>query len=259
MKNIVVSGDLSERSRPALARAVRLAVEHDAALAILHVVDDALPSAVKERIAEEARVYLSQEAAAVIGKQRLRYEIEVIAGDAIDAIAGFARASKADLLVVGRHRHRAFLDQFRRTTVEHVITASDVPVLLVTGPSDEPYGHILGGLDLTEVCATALTKARLLAPEARLTLFHAHEVSFRKEAENEFDTWKSVYPVPFDLPDPIFMEASPSHALRDVMTEGTYDLLVIGTHPRTSAGRYLFGDFSARLIRNPPCDLLIAR
>lgn len=143
--------------------------------------------------------------------------------------------------------------------MEHLVRASPAPVLLAMGEADSAYAQVLSGVDLSAVCAGALHKARMIAPQAKLTLFHAHEVSFRKEAEQDYETWKAMNVLPDNLPSPVFVEANAMDALHEMMDDNTYDLLVIGAHTRSNAGRYFLGNFSADLIRKPPCDLLLAK
>ncbi|WP_300018675.1 universal stress protein [uncultured Roseobacter sp.] len=259
MKSIVVASDLSDRSRQALSRAVNLAADTKAELTVLHVVDDAIPANLSNQVQVGARTLLAEQVAADAKDRDITVTVTVDVGDTIEIIGAVTESTKADLLVVGLHRRRKFLDQIRETTMEHLIRSSDIPVLLVAGPADHDYSHVLSGVALSKVCATALRKIPMLAPQADLTIFNAHEVSFRKETEQEYETWKAMNPLPEGLPDPVFVEASAADALETIMKDGGYDLLAIGGHTRSSAGRYILGGFTAGLIRNPPCDLLIAK
>ncbi|WP_299962154.1 universal stress protein [uncultured Roseobacter sp.] len=259
MKNIVIASDLSERSRPALRRAVDMAAETGAQLTVLHIVDAALPEPLSQPVEVGARTMLSGQVAEDAGKRPLSVEITVAKGDAIQQITETVARVEADLLIVGLHRRRAFLDQIRETTMEHLIRSSTVPVLLVTGSAEQAYTRVLAGVALSDVCAAALGHIAALAPGADLTVFTAHEVSFREEAERDYETWKAMHPLPQDLPYPVFIEARPEEALQDIMADQSFDLLVIGGHTRSGAGRYILGSLSATLIRKPPCDLLIAK
>lgn len=259
VNSIIVASDLSERSRQAVRRGVNLAADLNTKLTVLHVVDDAMPTTLSNQVQREAAGTLSDEVATDADGRKINHEIKVVVGDTIEEINAQTRSSNADLLIVGLHRRRVFLDHIKETTMEHLIRSSRLPVLLVANKADEAYTRVLGGVDLSRVCASALHKIRMIAPQAELTLFHAHEVSFRKEAERDYATWKAVSDLPGDLPDPVFVEARARDALHEVMDKGRYDLLAIGAHTRSNAGRYILGGFSAGLIRNPPCDLLLAK
>lgn len=259
MKSIMVASDLSERSRQAVRRGINLAADMNAKVTILHVVDDAMPGALSAQVQREALVSLSDEVAADADGREIDHEIKVVVGDTIGEISSMAQTTQADLLVVGLHRRRVFLDHIKETTMEHLIRSSRLPVLLVAERADRDYARVLGGVDLSRVCASALHRLREIAPRAELTLFHAHEMSFRKEAERDYATWKAMSDLPQDLPKPRFVEASARDAVHDLMEQERYDLLAIGAHTRSNTGRYILGGFSAGLIRQPPCDLLLAK
>ena len=259
MQNVIVASDLSERSRPAVKRAVELAIEANAKLTVLNVVNDALPTDISHQVKVGAATILKEQVATDIGTRKLDTEIKVVGGDPIAVINEAALELQADLLVVGSHRRRRFLDQIRETTMEHLIRASQIPVLLVTKQVDQPYQSVICGIALSGVCASIFPSIVLVAPRSELTLFHAHDVSFRKEAELEYDTWTTVYPVPSNLPEPIYVEAKAQEALQDLLRTQAYDLLAVGGHTRADGGRFVIGSFTAGLIRKPPCDILIGK
>lgn len=259
MKNILVASDLSERSRGAVRRGVGLAAHLNARLTVLHVVDGAMPAALADQVQKEAGARLAEAVAEDASGREIAHDILVVVGDTIEEINGVAAASAADLLIVGVHRRRVFLDHIKETTMEHLIRSSRLPVLLVADTAEHAYAQVLGGVDLSQVCAAGLRQVFKIAPGAALTLFHAHEMSFRKEAERDYATWQAVSDLPPGLPAPTFVEATAADAIHDLMAEGGYDLLAIGAHTRSNVGRYILGGFSAGLIRKPPCDLLIAK
>lgn len=259
MNSIIVATDLSERSRQAVRRAVLLAAAADAKLTVVHVVDESMPDAICKQLQIGAKTLLSEQIEEDVGGKNITADVEVIIGDAKGEIGRFAGQSDADLLVVGLHRRRAFLDQIRETTMEHLVRSSEMPVLLVASPAEDTYRRVLCGTALSDVCAKALHKVPLVAPEAELTLFHAHEISFGNEARRDYETWTAMHPLPPNLPSPIFVEGKPTDALEDMMKDASFDLLAIGGHTRKAAGRYILGKFASILIRNPPCDLLIAK
>ena len=259
MKSILVASDLSERSRSAVRRAVNLAADADARLTVLHVVDEAIPDALAQQVEVGAKTILSEQVAADIGDRSVSSEVTVVTGDAVEVINEAIERSEAELLVVGLHRRRRFLDQVRETTMEHLIRASRIPVLLVAGEGAEPYAGVLAGVDLSKICAAALHSIPVVAPKGKLSLFHAHEVSFGQEARRDYETWKAMFPLPQSAPAPQFFEGSASDALHAFLDTKHHDLLAIGGHTRSNAARYVLGGFTSGLIRNPPCDLLIAK
>ena len=53
------------------------------------------------------------------------------------------------------------------------------------------------------------------------------------------------------------IEGDPKIALVDVLTTGSYDLLVVGTHGRSGFDRLLTGSVTSSLLRRVPCDTLV--
>ncbi len=259
MKSIIVASDLSNRSRAALARSVTLTASLGAKLQVVHVVDGAMPTETAAKVKEDAETKLSEQVKDDLQGRALEYEISVLIGDPIEEINVFVQNSDAELLILGIHRRRVFMDRIRETTMEHLVRSSRLPVLLVVRHAEQDYAHVLGGVDLSPVCAGALRKAYQIAPNAKWALFHAHEVSFRQEAERDYNTWKALSDLPPNLPAPFFVEASASDAVHDLMEKGDYDLLAIGAHTRSNIGRYVLGGFTSGLVRSPPCDLLVSR
>ncbi|MFL4471295.1 universal stress protein [Tateyamaria armeniaca] len=259
MDQIMVATDLSDRSEQAVQRAVALASAFGARLAVHSVIDSALPNDIAKDVQAKAEKAIEAQVSRFRKSGDLNCEIVVEIGDAVEAISQHARQSGADLLVLGVHRHRAFLDQMRETTMERLMRMCHLPVLLVKGPADDPYGHVLCGLDFSRACASAIGKTRKIAPDARLSLFHAYETSFLEESKLEFDTWRAVHGLRSDLPEPTYFEGSAADAIDTIMIEQNIDLLAIGRHTRTSLGQLFLGSVTAGLIRRPPCDILVTK
>ena len=275
MHDILVASDLSVRSDRAMRRAAQLASETGAKLNIVHVVDSAMPPDLAETVRAQAAKTLQDQLRACCPDAAPDNDIHVVIGDPLEDVIAQAINVAAELIVVGIHRERHYLDLIKQTTMERLIRASTVPVLLVSQTGKQPYSHILCAIDMSHAAAQAITMARRIAPAARLSLFHAYHVPyrrltdpsdaaattipFRKEAEEQFAQWAADNALPADLPAPRFIDASPTVALDQVLAEGTPDLLALGAHSRSNLGRYMLGGFTSTLIRNPPCDLLVAR
>lgn len=259
MQKILVTSDLSDRSRPAVARAVELAVACDAALVVLSVINQDVPGDLARALELGAAALLSEQVEADLDGRAVPFEVRIETGDPLALIPDIAVQVETDLLVVGTHRRRAFLDQVRETTVEHIIRSSRVPVLLVAEPVAAPYATVLAGTAYSKTCTSLVHMIHRVAPEAAVTYFHAHAVSFEREATQEFETWRAVYGLPKTLPVPVLFEGTPQDAVETLAETVPFDLLAIGGHTRSDGGRYFTGRFTAGLIRNPPCDLLIAK
>lgn len=259
MEHIVVASDLSDRSEHAVKRGVALARRLGARLSVHYVVDNAMPLAIAEDVSFRAQAALKKAVRSYDPDGTLTCDINVEIGDVTEQVTKNVRETNPDLLIVGMHRKRRFLDQIKETTMERLIKASRQPVLLVTGAADREYASVLAAIDLSRACEAAVRQARRIAPDAELTLFHAHEVSFLKESQRDYATWKAVASLPDNTSEPIFIEAAPIDAVHDLTEQGNYDLLALGAHTRSNLGRLMLGGLTAKLIRNPPCDLLVAK
>ena len=271
MKNLIVATDLSERGDRALQRAFLLASRVGAGLIIVTVVDDSLPDSIAETMARAAETELARIAKAHPLAATVPHEIRVVRGDPALAIAALAAAERTDLLILGVHRDRALADFFRETTMERIVRQVACPVLLVRRPAVSPYGTVVAAVDFSPASAAALRKAAEFAPEARLAAVHAIHVpyrglmpadavgSFLGEAETAEAGWRRAESLPEALGKVALPEGAIGTVLTDaVRTEGA-DLVAVGAHARSGLHNALIGSFAARMIRDAPCDLLIAR
>ncbi len=151
MKKIMLATDFSERSDRALRRATLLARQFEAALLIVHVVDDDQPRRIVESERDVASTLLRE----------LRDTVQDIDGippcetrvELADPFVGIARAVEEvapDLLVIGPHRRQALRDVFDGTTAERTIRSVTCPVLMVNAPPVGPYGHVMLTTDFSE-------------------------------------------------------------------------------------------------------------
>jgi nucleotide-binding universal stress UspA family protein len=51
----------------------------------------------------------------------------------------------------------------------------------------------------------------------------------------------------------------PAHAIVEAANQGTYDLIVLGTHGRTGLARVLIGSVAERVVRLAGCPVLTVR
>lgn len=245
------------------------------ALTVLHVVDNAMPLKLAEQVKQNARDALKTYVESCKPLPDQKIDIVTAIGDPLIEIETEAISKNADLLVLGLHRERQFLDLLKETTMERLVRSSKLPVLLVADAADHDYRNLLCAVDMSRACAQAIRVGRHIAAEAEMALFHAYHVPyrgfvnpndtaeatvpFRNEAQQQVDIWRQTYALPDDLPEPTFLDASPSAALEQMMAGQKPDVLVIGAHSRSNLGRYILGGFTAGLVRNPPCDLLVAK
>lgn len=269
---ILVATDLSIRSERALRRAAQLAVQHDAELTALCVVDEDLPAKVANRVRDDMIDELALHCEGLDhGHAIQRVEI----AEVVQGILRVLKETGADLLVLGIHRHRPLWDLVHGTTMERILRAVQVPVLLVKTVPHAPYARILAGIDMSEACALSINEAHELAPEAAISAFHAVHVPYRglvaphgsaqalapflDEAERAMQAWWEVTDLPEVCTMPRAESAGRTELLMQKLNEVSPDLLAIGAHGRSTFTPTMLGSFTEQILRDPPCDVLVVR
>lgn len=275
LTSILVATDMSPRSDRAVRRAAQIARDHDAALTVMTVLDDAMPQDLIKALHAKARATLERFVASVYDEVNVTIRAEP--GDPTTDILR-ACSDNVDLLVMGTHRMRPFLDAIRETTMQRIVRRTATPVLLVTDRADHPYARIIAACDFSPASSGAMRMAHALAPTATIQPIHAlhvpysgrlaqHkaagdaiEASFRHEAESAAKTWLHDEELP--TPQMTDLEILPGAAypiLQGKISAGDIDLIAVGAHGRVGAARSLLGSLATDLMRDPPCDVLIAR
>ncbi|MFT4620433.1 MAG: nucleotide-binding universal stress UspA family protein [Sulfitobacter sp.] len=279
MKTIAVATDLSMRSDRAVARAWRLADEHNATLYVFSVVDDTLPEALGETVAAETQARLVQFCEAQTGADKVTWHAQILRGAPDEALATAAKSYGADLMVLGLHRRRPFMDLIFETTMERLTRSLGCPVLIVRDPADHAYTCVLGALDFAPASADALRIARRLAPTAGLHAAHAVPVPyvgmatapgltgelppmidpapFMEAAVQQKYAWLDANPDLADLADISVEEGSVQAVIGHKRAALRPDLISMGAHGRALPVPWLMGSFATDMMRDPPCDLLI--
>gem|GEM_PF-98289 len=165
VKHILVAHDLSPDADLALRRAAQLARQCNAQLSLAHVCE-----ADEQAAGEQLQAQLDQ-----LGLDDVRLWLRP--GPTVEGLLALAGGIEADLLVLGRH-HRQSPQGFAGTTLERILLATPIPLLLVTHPAIEPYRQALAALDYSRCANRALHAAwQLLPPEAKLHALNIEEVA----------------------------------------------------------------------------------
>ncbi|WP_147105999.1 universal stress protein [Tateyamaria sp. syn59] len=275
LTSILVATDLSTRSDRAVRRAAHIARAHGAALTVLTVMDDAMPAEVIDTLHAKTRAALERFVGSVcVG---VNVTIKAEPGDPTTDIL-HACAGGIDLLVMGTHRVRPFLDLLRETTMQRIVRHTATPVLLVTDRADHHYVNVIAACDFSPASSGAIRMAHAIADEAKIHPVHALnvpyagrlsrtqaagdaiEASFRKEAEASARSWLASETLPTaHMSDIEILPGSPLPILRSKVELGDIDLVAVGAHGRVGSARSLLGSLATDLMRDPPCDVLIAR
>ncbi|MBN2905559.1 MAG: universal stress protein [Rhodobacteraceae bacterium] len=274
-KTFVVATDLSPRADRAVQRAFRLAAWVQARLILVSVIDEDLPDPVAHQLRDAAELRLAQFAASIPYSGEVNHDTQVVLGDPAEAIPALAEQADADLLILGLHRPRAYLDLLRETTMERIVRLSARPVLLVRDPVDHAYGRVLAALDFAPASTAALSLAAEIAPEAEIFGVHALHVPyrgllaprgsagttapFRHAAEALLADWRAAGRLPAALKTVEIAEGAAHMVLNAQLDRVKPDLLALGAHGRAGAAPTLLGSLANDMMRAPPCDVLIAR
>jgi universal stress protein E len=279
---IVVASDLSAGSARAIERAFQLAGLLGGSLAIVHVVDTALPSRLTEHALSVARETLEGQCAPLAAATGLAAEIDVTGGDPRLELVARARAHGAELVVVGVHRRRGLeLFNFAGSTPGLLFAALGRPMLLAQVPVAGPYAAAVVGVDFSIYARPAVRWAHRLAPTATLTIVHGFQVPFRPYLGGEEHAADFAYAERMELdaflaeemdwltrraveagipPQAIVkkvMEGAPADVLRAAAAETGAGLVAVGTHGRTGLMKAILGSVAAELVKDPPADVLV--
>lgn len=274
-KPILVATDMSHRSDRAMQRAFALARRNGAKVIAFTAVDDAMPEELTGDLHRRVAEHLQRHVAVLA--DGVAYDTRTTVGDPTAEILRAVGDIDPGLLVMGMHRIRGFLDTLRETTMQRIVRRTHHPVLLVHDPVDHDYRTVIAASDFSPASTAALRLAAELCPDATITPIHALHVPFsgmlnqtpdsRTELEAAFvkDTreadvlWRQASELPGQVRDTI-IEPGPGFAvLRKAVLSADADLICVGAHGRVGAAPSILGSLASDLMRDPPCDLLIAR
>lgn len=281
---IVVATDLTARSDRAVGRGYLMARQLGAELALVHVVDAAIPGDQVDHSAEWAREALEAVQARAGSETGIKAELIVRAGDPTELITHYADESGTDLLIMGVHVGTGVADKpFAGTTAGRILRSSLAACLLVRDPPERHYGNAVVGVDFSASSRAGIRQAARLVPAACLHLVHAFVVPFKGRFSSEAYVDETAYEERLALDDflrdemagaqriaaeagvipgrldIILREGVPEEVLRSVRKVVDGDLIVIATHSRSALSRAVWGSVAADLLEHPPCDVLVVK
>lgn len=282
-KKILLATDLSSRSDRALDRATQLAQQWNAALVVVHALDDQknvrwspaledLPSwrrppdpalAVEAQIRRDVREAIED------------LRIVVAEGDAPDVILDVAAREQTDLIVIGAARDHGLGRVFLGRTVEHLIRKAPTSVLIVKTRPAGAYRHILVGTDFTAEARCGLEIAARYFPQSLFAVMHAFDMPYRallgsSPLSRDFSAMEheeiNAFVKAADMPDDVrarvvtLIEHGPPEAMiRNYVVERNADLTVIGTLGRSMMFHLLVGGHAPKIVDATPSDILVVR
>lgn len=278
MKRILIATDLSARSDRALRRAVLLATQLGAALEIVHVIDETVPTDAVQSYETAARSTIEQLLSTIEPAPKTKPELTLVRGHDYDAILRRAAESGADLIVLGITRHNIY-ELFRGTTAERVVRVGDVPVLMAKDPANAPYARVLLATDNSPSATRALGAAMGVAPGAELQLLHVVHVPFHallgQEARDQIraerqqavkdkltaDIAQFAGQLGIEPPKTtiLIQEGDLRSAIDAQIAAFSPDLFALGTHGRATLQSALLGSLAQDILSSPPVDVLVAK
>jgi nucleotide-binding universal stress UspA family protein len=273
-RHILVATDFSMPSTIAVSSARDLAHKLDASLTVLHV-------HAPDADTEVSRLALEEVRSDVLGSLS-RVEVVSVAHPRPDvAICGQVVASKADLVVAGRHGEHGVAERLLGSTTERVVRHAPCSVLVEHPARSEPFHllkHVLVATDFSESSEPAIEAAGALGRsfEAWVTLMHVYDVlppvkvleaphesheghSFRELCETELQKLQQRFLDGVPGAVEVLRDKSTVTALCDWAGDKEVDLMVVGSHGRTGVARLLLGSISERTIRHAPASVLMVR
>ena len=285
--NVLVATDFSRHSEYAVRRAVGIPLAPRASVHLLHVLPEGMPPKIHARIEKKAWDQIKQAASLASAAAKAAGNVgpvvtpEVVTGQAYVEIIRRARASAAEIVVLGRHHRRAIRDLFVGPTAIRVIRNGDLPVLVVNSKPAHSCRRPLIAVDLEDAsCAVLDLGLRVLESEVTtIAVVHAYNVPFegfvlpafsvqeldgyRREFQKKAETGLAKLLLSF-ADRGVRWKAAVRHddprraVLREASRRRT-DLIAVGTHARSGLSHVLLGSVAEWVIRAARCDVLVAR
>lgn len=279
MKKIMLATDFSERSDRALRRATLLARQAEAALSVVHVIDDDQPRRIVDSERDAAAGLLKDLKRTLRDVDGISCETRIVLADAFAGIAQAVEEEAPDLLVVGPHRRQALRDVFVGTTAERTIRTVPVPVLMVNAPPVGRYARVMLATDLSTGAerAAGICAELGIAAAAELSFVHVYDAPEKRLAMSQSvptDDWEAYLAEQReaavrgleDFVQTVGLRASrqivrrglhaPAEEILRAAEEESADLIVLGTQGRTGLAKFFLGSVAEDVLRKAGCDVL---
>ena len=289
IRTILAATDLTDACDEVLRAAAELARSTGAELHVIHSFDfpqspyaDYLdPATFQQRIDDSVRALDEQVGRAVPADVHVAVKrVEVYA--AARAIAEYARAIGAGLVVLGPHARRRLDGAFLGTTADRVIRTVDVPVLVVRGAFRLPLRRLLVPVDLSErtgcVLDVALAWASSLGahdgalpiPAVEMDIVHVVPRLFSAGVPFERATVapgvnrevneavaRAGGAASVQVNEEVLWGDRPEREIVRFAGEARSDLVVVATHGYGAVKRALVGGTASGVARGAPCPVLL--
>lgn len=279
-RKVLVATDLTTRSDRALDRAMSLCAHWGAQLVALHVLERppqdsyAAPLAATPPSGQALRETAARQLGEDLGIDGAK--ILVAQGDADEEILRAADAEGCDLIVVGIGRNGPPGQSALGGTVSQLIRRARPPVLIVRKRARRAYLNITVATDFSAPSRHGLEAAAHLFSQHALTAFHAYEApmagltitttsaqdAYRAVTEQEWGRFLIGVTAPhadWRPPELRLTSGVPARELSDYAHSHKVDLVVVGSHGRSSVLEALLGSVAKEIVDWSPCDVLVVR
>ncbi len=148
IKNILLPTDLSKLSLSAAEYAVDIAIQYDAAIHLLHVLEKTPPiltirtlemsqEKIIKLIEEEARKSLENTVGVIRGNKNVKINPVLRRGLDYEEIVEYAKNEKIDLIVIATHGRTGILHTLLGSVAEKVVRYAKAPVLVIAPQNGE--------------------------------------------------------------------------------------------------------------------------
>jgi nucleotide-binding universal stress UspA family protein len=280
LKRFLIATDLSSRAEKAVGRAVQLAEEHRGTLTILHILTRQAGYETRtQQIASKIEKDLRRKVEALAAKKSSVASVRALPGTPFVEIIRQGREEAADLILVGAHGENFIKDLLLGTTAEKIVRKGDRSVLVVKQAAQHSYRRVLVAVDFSDNSRNALELALRLAPQAEFHALHVYAgvegmlrgagvtdagiVRYQRQVAKEARQQMEVFMRSIDRRrKPIRREVWNGRAGREITRIARRlraDLVAVGTAGRTGIPYILLGSVAEHVMREAPCDVLVAR
>lgn len=284
LRNIVIGVADTTREDPQLSAAIALAATLDATLHVVHAYEIPDP----ERYPYlQLTVFTPVSLQQIFDREQRALEAQVRAitdsghvkclarpSPAALALLDVADEVDADLIIVGASHHGRLARAIVGTTAQRVIRRSELPVLVVRGEG-ESVQRVLLTTDMSELSTKVMIRGAALADvlaggaatERRALLVVGYDLPLimpmepggvEKVAARKLDEYLGGMGGADARPavGRVRVGEPAREILAEVEAWGA-DLLVLGTHGRGAASRFLIGSVAESVLRRVECDVLV--
>lgn len=286
IKRILVASDMSENSMLAMTRAARICKYFalpeleivnvqdtgfaDMLAQILDGTDEKSEALVIQKISKDFEPVRKQ----ITEKYGIATSLKILFGRASVEIAQYANKNNVSLVIVGASNSAIFLGN----TPDRLLHGSQVPLLIVRQPPENPYQNVLVPVDFSKNSLLAAKFAMtLMLPASKKTFLHAFDVpheglmryanvssellsKFRIQARKKAEQDMNDLIAGLDSENrvsQVVQYGSPTQVIEDYVNTNNPDLIVMGKQGRSQLGNLLLGSTARHTVNATVCDILM--